>query len=1120
MRSFFKSLLFLVCCFSVQHVHAVPAFPHPIEYKQPDGSVITITLKGDERVNWAVSPDDYTLLLNKSGFYEYAVKNAAGDLVLSGLRVRNENARTEEEKAWLQRMSKNLRHSSRQVEEMKMPRRPSQQSILRAMEKPQMPFVGEKHIPVILVDFPGKPFQKSKADFEALFNQPGFSQGEATGSVRDYFLASSYEQLDLQFEVYGPYTLFQPIGNYDHFNGGNPSLMAYEAILAAFSNGCDLSAYDTDNDGNLDGVHIIFAGYDQARGATVGESIWSHAGYTNLNDLGGKQSTPYSCSPELPWYGGQLAPIGTPAHELGHSLFDLPDLYDTDNEGSGGYTNGIATWCIMSAGNWCNSGNTPAYHSAWCKDFLGWVKAIELTEPAAITLPNPAEQGAIYRINTKTPGEYFLLENRQQQGWDRFVQGSGMLIYHVDENYPGWYNNRINADPSHMGLYIKNHNPYPIAGAKFTDTSSPNSKSWAGENTEKPVTDIVQYKDGAISFQFMDDCTNGASDNITWNLCKGTLIVGGAGAIPDNVWANNTNIKTVIIEEGITSLGMSSFAGCTALTDIYISWTTPPNIQTNVFEGVEIQNVKLHIPKDVLHIYQQCPVWKDFQLTDVVVIASGFCGASGDNLTWQITDEHVLSISGSGKMMNFNNPFLVNLVAENHPWTPYYPIVKKFVVGDSVTSIGHCALMGLWVNEVILPNSLISIGNMGLIGIELTELVIPDSVISIGAAAFNSCRAMTSLTIPSSVTIMGENLLSPESLTDIYVSWMTPPDITHGVFNDEPSFGFLKENIRLHIPKNALSIYQNALEWQKFILVNDMPEAKEKTEEPKVIVVDSGTFGATGDNLAWQFTSDCILDITGSGSMGELSLTSVPWYLSCKMIKTVAIGNSVTSIGAFAFQDCSKLTSVTIPNLVTSIGMYAFQNCSKLTSVTIPNLVTSIGRAAFQDCSNLTSVTISNSVTSIEMWAFQNCSGLTDMYVSWTQPPIPSDLFTDYFVDAKGNRNRNIRLHIPQNTLSVYQKAPIWEEFILVDDMPPVTDLGKIQSPKISIYSNPVKDYLYIQSESQVEKIELYNQSGVCVLKNDTMTEKLDISGLADGFYLVRIYMDGIPMVKKIIVKK
>ena len=141
--------------------------------------------------------------------------------------------------------------------------------------------------------------------------------------------------------------------------------------------------------------------------------------------------------------------------------------------------------------------------------------------------------------------------------------------------------------------------------------------------------------------------------------------------------------------------------------------------------------------------------------------------------------------------------------------------------------------------------------------------------------------------------------------------------------------------------------------------------------------------GKCGDNLTWSLDTDIgVLTISGTGYMYDWSYYSdVPWYSNRSSIKTVVIGDSVTSIGWYAFYNCTGLTSVTIPDSVTSIGDYAFSGCTGLTSVTIPDSVTSIGDYAFSGCTGLTSVTIGNSVTSIGYRAFFYCTGLTSVTI-------------------------------------------------------------------------------------------------------------------------------------------
>ncbi len=155
--------------------------------------------------------------------------------------------------------------------------------------------------------------------------------------------------------------------------------------------------------------------------------------------------------------------------------------------------------------------------------------------------------------------------------------------------------------------------------------------------------------------------------------------------------------------------------------------------------------------------------------------------------------------------------------------------------------------------------------------------------------------------------------------------------------------------------------------------------------------------GKCGDNLTWSLDTDTgVLTVSGTGDMYNWSsVSNVPWYSSRSSVKTVVIGDSVTSIGDYAFYSCTGLTSVTIGNSVTSIGNYAFYSCTGLTSVTIPDSVTSIVYGAFYNCTGLTSVTIGNSVTSIGYGAFYECTGLTSVTIGNSVTSIGNYAFYD-----------------------------------------------------------------------------------------------------------------------------
>ena len=151
---------------------------------------------------------------------------------------------------------------------------------------------------------------------------------------------------------------------------------------------------------------------------------------------------------------------------------------------------------------------------------------------------------------------------------------------------------------------------------------------------------------------------------------------------------------------------------------------------------------------------------------------------------------------------------------------------------------------------------------------------------------------------------------------------------------------------------------------------------------PQTVLFASAAYSGTcGENLTWTLDDNGALTISGTGAMKDYSyLSEAPWYNYRSEIKTVVIGDSVTSIGSDAFSDCDALTSVTIGNGVTSIGFQAFSICNALTEITIPDSVTSIGFQAFSCCDALTSITIPDSVLSIGSYAFSWCDALTEVY--------------------------------------------------------------------------------------------------------------------------------------------
>ena len=334
------------------------------------------------------------------------------------------------------------------------------------------------------------------------------------------------------------------------------------------------------------------------------------------------------------------------------------------------------------------------------------------------------------------------------------------------------------------------------------------------------------------------------------------------------------------------------------------------------------------------------------------VIASGECGANGDNLTWVLTDDGTLTISGSGKMKDYSG-------SSEAPWNYNRAKILSVVIELGVTSIGDDAFFVCSsLKSVTIPEGVTSIASSAFYGCsKLTSVTIPDGVASIGWGAFYDCSSLTSVTIPESVTSISSYAFSScRSLTSV-----TIPDSVTSIGGG--AFSYCSGLTSITIPNGVTKI-----EGETFYNCTSL----ESVTLPEGLL--SIEYYDNGDGAFGHCTSlKSIVIPEGVTSIGNQA------FSGCSSLTSMTIPESVTSIGSSVFSGCSSLTSVTIPDGVTSIGDYAFRGCSSLTSVTIPDGVTSIGSGAFFGCSGLTSVTIPEGVTSIGSEAFYNCRNLTDI---------------------------------------------------------------------------------------------------------------------------------------------
>ena len=565
---------------------AVPAYPKPVTFTQADGTKLTLIMRGDEHHKWAQTTDGYTLLYNAKGEFEYAVVDGKGDAVPSGVKVSDIANRKSNEIALLQNTRKGIGFSESQINLIKQIKQ------MRAQQNAQQrafPTTGARKLICILMGFKDKAFTKTQADINNLFNQVGYSAGGATGSVKDFYNENSWGQFNLTVTVAGPYTAANNMsyygGNDASGNDSNPRALVTEGVNAADAD-VNFADFDNDGDGAVDGVYVLFAGYGEEAGASA-NCIWSHAWNITTVTKDGKTISKYSCSPELMGTSGTtLTGIGVICHEFGHVL-GAPDYYDTDYT-TGGQFDGTGDWDIMAAGSWNNNGITPAHHNAYSKvKVYGWATATVLSSADNITVTNAEANKSFYQINSATSNEYWIMENRQQTGFDAYIPGHGLMIYHVHSGIAtASTSNNINASyPQKMypvcasatsnpgstaatyGTINGGGCPFPGTGAKtsFTDATTPNMKSWAAANTAKPITAIAENTSTkTITFTFMGGVVNPTAPAATTSAASGVSTSGAT--LNGSVTANNAT-TTVTFEYGTTtSYGTSVNASPASVT--------------------------------------------------------------------------------------------------------------------------------------------------------------------------------------------------------------------------------------------------------------------------------------------------------------------------------------------------------------------------------------------------------------------------------------------------------------------------------------------------------------------------------------------------------------------------
>ncbi len=417
---------------------AIPARRGGIVKTQPDGSQITVYQHGDEHFRWMTNAKGEWLKVDENGFYQVTE-------ALSAEEIRTKQMAAPSRVAQAQKVATPLNIAPRGL--------------------------------VILVNFTDVAFTTDKAEMDSMLIGKNYTRDysynyggrkyfvTSEGSAWKYFYDSSNGQYSPQFDVVGPVTVSK---NMAYYGKNNPSTDFDNAPWTMVKEACqlvddsvDFSLYDNDKDGYVDFVYVIYAGYGEADGGTE-NTIWPHSYW--LLDAGvnckvdGKYVDLYACGNEMDSYTNHHTGIGTFCHEFSHVL-GLPDLYETTGYGT---HKTIGSWSILDYGPYNNDGNTPPAYSAYEQFFMGWLTPRLIVDPENVVLNELQTSDNALLISTSDehnllgndpkPTTFYMVENRQQVGWDEYIPGHGMMLTKIQYSSNTWMDNTVNNNARKMGV--------------------------------------------------------------------------------------------------------------------------------------------------------------------------------------------------------------------------------------------------------------------------------------------------------------------------------------------------------------------------------------------------------------------------------------------------------------------------------------------------------------------------------------------------------------------------------------------------------------------------------------------------------------------------------------------
>lgn len=549
------SIVMIAMLLGTVSLMARPGYTKPVDVKQPDGTTVTLLMHGDEFLNFMTTTDGYTVVKGSDGYYRYADRQD-GVLTATSVVAKNPAARQADEVAFLaarQKMvqpamtaeQRALKTSAAQLYRDGVQQAANSRRVVTLW--PNINYSNFKGL-VLLVEFSDRKFTMSdpQSFYKRLVNEKNLTDNthqyypvDVMGSVKDYFYDNSMGVFEPNFDVVGPIQINQKCTD-----GGQGKQTAILAAVQAADPVVDFSQYDLNNDGKIDLVYFIFAGYGSYVQGNNENYLWPHASeYWSYSRFDNKRFSRYACSVEIqdleayatypghPWLDG----IGTMCHEFGHVL-GLADHYDTDYE-TNGQSQHPGEWDVMAGGADHNYGLSPAGYNAFERHQLGFGTPQPLTVAGNYQLEAFNTSNQSFLVTSAKANEDFYLENRQKQGWDTYLPGHGLLIWRADSSTPSvWTSNQVNINPNSMCFEV-------VGNAAFSDIdlTAATCSQWGTKGAAIDLFDITE-QEGGVSFEAgkdvyqllvedfeatpltTQDATGLAGQFCSWDLAASTVV--------------------------------------------------------------------------------------------------------------------------------------------------------------------------------------------------------------------------------------------------------------------------------------------------------------------------------------------------------------------------------------------------------------------------------------------------------------------------------------------------------------------------------------------------------------------------------------------------------------------